>query len=220
MRVAVATSLATIIATSLSSAWAHHQGGSVDRALLKHWLPFVAIGSIIGVVLAAVSSGAVMRGIFGSFLLAVACYMLFSREGAAHAKAMPSLLSQRGMAAGVGTLSSLVGIGGGAVAVPLLSFLGVPIRQAVGTSSAFGMIIAIPGTIGFIISGWWHTGLPPFSLGYVSLIGIAALLPTTALMAPFGAKVAHKVSHAFLRKIFALFLVLVSLKMLSTLITS
>jgi uncharacterized membrane protein YfcA len=214
MHVAVGTSLATIISTSLSSSSAHRKKGSIDDDLLYIWAPFIALGSVMGVILASHFSGEAMRLLFGSFLLTIALYMLFTKEGKVLFPHLPSFWKQRGMAAGIGTLSSLVGIGGGAVSVPVMSLFGVPLRTAVGTSSAFGMLIAIPGTIGFILSGWGLQGLPEYTLGYVSLMGLLVLLPTTAATAPLGAKVAHMLPRKFLRLGFSLFLTFVAGKML------
>jgi uncharacterized membrane protein YfcA len=214
MHVAVGTSLATIITTSYSSSRAHRQKGSVDDQLLYIWAPFICLGSILGVILAAQFSGAALRGTFGFFLLAIAIYMLFTPEGKTMFGKLPTLWLQRAIAGSIGTLSSLVGIGGGAISVPVMSLFGVPLRMAVGTSSAFGMLIAIPGTIGFVISGLGTEGLPPYTLGYVSFLGLLVLLPTSAFTAPIGARLAHKMDRTFLRKIFSLFLTFVSAKML------
>lgn len=214
MHVAVATSLATIITTSLASSKAHRKNNAIDEAILYIWGPFIVLGSIIGVVLATIVSGDAMRGIFGFFLITIALYMLFSREGKAVFHGLPGYWVQRVLATFIGALSSLVGVGGGAISVPVMSVLGVNLRYAVGTSSTFGFLIAIPGTIGFIFSGMGAEGLPPYTLGYVSLLGLLGLLPTTAITAPLGARLAHKLNRSVLRRIFALFLTFISAKML------
>lgn len=214
MHVAVATSLATIIATSIASSRAHERRGAIDRRILDHWAPFIAVGSIVGAALAAVVSGAVLRGLFGGFLLGLAIYMLVGPYGHVLGKRLPSVPWQRLMAGFIGTLSSLAGIGGGAVSVPVMTLYNVPMQKAAGTSSAFGVIIAIPGVIGFIVSGWEHAGLPVFSLGYVNLLALAVLLPTTAIMAPVGANIAHGLNKELLRRMFGVFLTVVAVKML------
>ncbi len=214
MHVAVGTSLATIIATSLSSMRAHNKKGAVDMEIIRNWGPFVAGGACLGVFLASLFSGDTMRGIFGGFLLCIAFYMLTTREGKVAFTELPRLAIQRTIAGVIGAISSLVGVGGGAMSVPALSLYGVPLPKAVGTSSAFGMMIAVPGVIGFILSGWGKFGLPAMSLGYVNLLGLAVLLPTTALMAPIGAQAAHKLSRPKLRLVFSLFLTFVAVKML------
>lgn len=219
MHSAVATSLATIIGTSLSSSRAHEKRGAIDHALLKLWAPFIAFGAVGGALLAAIMSGNSLRGIFGGFLLCVALYMLLAPNGKVLAQQLPSVSSQKILSFVLGVLSSLVGIGGGAVSVPYLSMHNVPMQKAVGTSSAFGVIVAVPGVIGFIIGGWAIEGLPPYSLGYVSLMGLSVLLPATALMAPVGAKLAHSLDKNLLRRIFGGFLTFVAGKMLWGLIS-
>jgi uncharacterized membrane protein YfcA len=214
MHTAVATSLATIIPTSLASARAHNLKGSLDRDLLKTWMPYIAVGSVFGVTLAAFLSGYALRGVFGGFLILVALYMLLGREGVVLRAHLPSLRSQKLFAVFAGGISSVVGVGGGAVSVPYMTLYGIPMQRAIGTASAIGMIIAIPGTLGFILSGWGQVALPPFSLGYVNMLGFMVMLPATILMAPVGAKLAHKLSRQLLRRTFGAFILFVAAKML------
>lgn len=214
MHVAVATSLATIIATSLASSQAYEKRGSIDHVMLKRWAPFMAAGSIIGAALAVVLSGAILRGIFGSFLLGLAIYMLFGPYGHMLQKRLPSDTWQRVIAGLIGIVSSLAGIGGGAVSVPVMTLYNVPMQKAAGTSSAFGVIIAIPAVLAFILSGWENASLPAFSLGYVNLLALSVLLPATAVMAPLGAIVAHRLNKDLLRRMFGVFLSVVAGKML------
>jgi uncharacterized membrane protein YfcA len=214
MHTAVGSSLATIIATSTASARAHEKKGSVDHAIVKDWSPAVAIGSILGVLLAWVMSGDAMRGVFGIFLLSIAGYMLATKESTVVYNGLPKGAAGKGIAGFIGLVSSLVGIGGGSMSVPVMTLCGIPMQRAVGTASAFGAVIAIPGTIGFIITGWHAVNLPPFSFGYINLMGLAVLFPVTALTAPLGAKLAHKLNRAMLRRIFSVFLAFIALKML------
>ncbi len=214
MRVSVATSLATIIVTSLSTSRAYEKSGSVDYDILKRWWPFIGGGSVLGSFIAGMMSGDTMRLFFGGFLLFIAGYMLVGKTGNVLRDRLPNLNMQRVIAAFIGLFSSIVGVGGGSLIVPMLSAYNVPMQRAVGTSSAFGMVIAIPAAIGFIISGWGHEGLPPYSLGYVSVMGLLVLIPMTAILAPVGAKVAHALSRDLLRRIFGVFLLLIASKML------
>ncbi len=214
MHVSVGTSLATIIATSLSSSRAHEKRGSVDNDILKVWGPPIAVGAITGALIAGMMSGTDMRLAFGGFLIFVALYMLIGKDGAVLRQSLPSVGWQRFISWFIGTFSSIVGVGGGALSVPTLAACNVPMQRAVGTSSAFGVIIALPGAAGFIISGWGHEGLPPYSLGFVNLMALVVLLPTTALLAPVGAKVAHYLSRHVLRRIFGAFLLFIAAKML------
>ncbi len=214
MHTAVATSLATIIATSLASSRAYERRGSIDHVMLRRWAPFIAVGSIVGAALAAVLSGAVLRGIFGGFLLSLAIYMLFGSYGRMLQNRLPSKPWQRLIAGLIGTLSSLAGIGGGAVSVPVMTFYNVPMQMAAGTSSAFGVIIAVPAVVGLVLIGWDHASLPAFSVGYVNLLALAVLLPATAIMAPIGAGLAQGLSKRLLRRMFGVFLTAVASKML------
>jgi uncharacterized membrane protein YfcA len=120
-----------------------------------------------------------------------------------------------GIAVVIGLISSLMGIGGGTLSVPVLTLCSYPIRAAVGTSAAVGLLIAAPGAIGFMLAGWGREGLPPFSLGFVNPIAFALIVPTTILVAPLGAKVAHAIPQVALRRAFAVFLLITGLRMLA-----
>ncbi|MGC2857139.1 sulfite exporter TauE/SafE family protein [Novispirillum sp. DQ9] len=213
MHLAVGTSLATIIPTSIMSARAHDRRGSIDRALLRSWGPAVFLGVVAGTVLGAGAKGEVLTAIFAVVALAVAANMAFRREGMILAESLPSGPARHLMGVVVGGFSVVMGIGGGTLAVPLLTAFNVPIRRAVGTAAALGFIIAVPGTIGFILAGLGVADRPPGSLGYINLIGFALIVPATMLTAPLGARIAHAISPALLRKAFALFLLLTSLRM-------
>ncbi|WP_374374670.1 sulfite exporter TauE/SafE family protein [Dongia sp.] len=214
---AVGTSLATIIPTSIISLRAHRKREAVDDALLKSWGPMIALGVIIGVVIAAFVDGKALTGVFGIVALIVALYMLFSLEGTRLKDGLPGQPWRSLIATFIGGVSTLMGIGGGTLSVPILSLFNFPLRRAVGTASAIGLIIAVPGTLGFVINGWGAEDLPPFSLGYVSLVGFAAIVPTSMLFAPYGARAAHSMQVGWLRKSFALFLGLTGVKMVWTL---
>lgn len=214
---AVGTSLATIIPTSLISLRAHRKREAVDGALIRSWGPMIAIGVLLGVIVAAFVDGKALTGVFGIVALMVALYMLFSLEGTKLSDALPHQPWRGGIGLIIGSISTLMGIGGGTLSVPILSLFNYPLRRAVGTASAIGLIIAIPGTLGFILNGWGAADLPPFSLGYVSLVGFAAIVPTSVLLAPYGAKAAHAMKVGWLRKSFALFLGLTGIKMVLTL---
>ncbi|SDW23617.1 Uncharacterized membrane protein YfcA [Albimonas donghaensis] len=211
---AVATSLATIIPTSISSARSHRKRGSVDMARLKLWGPGVIVGALAGGVLAKFVSGDALRLVFGVVALLVAVNMFMPRQIQA-AEAPPTGAPANFSIAGViGLFSSMMGIGGGTLAVPVQSSVGIPMRTAVGTASALGLLIAVPGTLGFIYAGWGVEGLPPLSLGYVSLPAVALIVPATWIFAPQGAKLAHKVDQALLRRLFAIFLAITAARML------
>lgn len=216
--IAVGTSLATIIPTSFQSIRAHRARGAVDGELLKLWGPFVAAGVVIGVLIAAYAPGEALTAVFGFVAALVAAYMLFTREGWHPIKTLPPKPGQAAMATGIGAISTLMGIGGGTLTVPTLSICSYPVRRAVGTASVIGLIIAVPGTLGYIINGWGRDGLPIYSLGYVNIAGMVAIVLTSMWFAPLGARAAHAIEPATLRKLFGLFLAVTSAKMIADLL--
>jgi len=218
MHMAVGTSLATIIATSISSARAHFRRGSVDVDLLKSWGVAVLVGVLIGSGISLVVNGQVLTAIFAIVALIVCANMAFRPDGWTVRDSLPTGAAKHAIGIGVGGFSTLMGIGGGTLSVPILTACNYPIRRAVGTASAVGLIIAVPGTVGFILNGWGQANLPPFSLGYVSLIGFALIVPATVLAAPLGVKLAHTMPTGLLRKAFALFLFVTALRMIYELI--
>lgn len=213
MHVAVGTSLATIIATSASSVRAHHRRGAVDFDLLKTWGIWIFLGVLAGTAIAGLVRGPVLTAVFATVALVVSLHMGFGRPEWRLADNLPKGIGKVGMAGAIGTVSAMMGIGGGTLSVPLLSLFGYPIHRAVGTAAAIGFIIGIPGTIGFIITGWDMPLRPPFSLGYISLIGFALIFPTSTLLAPHGARLAHGLNTRNLKRVFAVFLGFTALRM-------
>lgn len=217
MHVAVATSLATIVATSVSSARAHNRHGSVDWTLLKSLLISVLVGVAVGTSIATFVKGPVLSAIFGAVALIVAANMALRPEGFSLLAELPKGPLRQVFGFIIGGFSSMMGIGGGTLAVPLLSLCRYPIRNAVGTSSALGLVIAVPATAGFIYGGWQASDLPPFSLGYVNALGFLLIAPATVLTAPWGARIAHSINVNYLRKAFALFLLITGVRMIISL---
>jgi uncharacterized protein len=215
MHMAVATSLATIIATSLSSMRAHNKKGAVDWDLVRRWAPALSAGALAGGLAARYLDGAVLTGIFGIVGLLVAINMSLPKSLVVSDR-LPSTPAQVGIAAVIGFISSLMGIGGGTLGVPTMTAFSFPIHRAVGTASAFGIAIAIPAVLGFIVSGWDVPGRPPLSLGYVSLIATAIILPFTTYFAPHGARLAHRLEPIWVKRAFAIFLVITAAKMLQS----
>lgn len=214
MHLAVATSLATIIPTSISSARAHMAKGTVDRDLLRGWAPMIFIGAGIGGLLSRYLESSMLTLIFGVIALLVSLNM-FRHKAMVVADALPKGPVGYGVVPGlIGTFSALMGIGGGTLSVPTLSAFSVPVHRAVGTASAFGLVIAVPAVLGFIWSGWGNPLLPPLSLGYVSIPAAVLIFSTSVLTAPYGAKIAHAMNPIMLRRAFAFFLLLSSLNML------
>lgn len=217
MQVAVGTSLATIVFTSLSSAMGHHRKGAVDYDLLKLWGPSILVGVLIGAALGGIVSGLILVAVFAVVAALVALDMILRRPGQ---ETMPRSFSRpvwAGLGVTAGAVSAMMGIGGGTVCVPLLNFLGYDIRRAVGTSSAIGLIIGLPGAIVYVITGWGAAGLMPFSLGYVNLLAVAVIVPLTMIFARVGVSIAHSIPRRALRLSFGLFLALTSARMFADL---
>lgn len=219
MHMAVATSLATIIFTSVSSARAHNARGAVDRNLLRSWAPGLVFGALAGGILARYIDANGLRAIFGGIAVLVAINMLLPRTLVV-SSALPKGWFPNGFLSGVtGLFSALMGIGGGTLSVPLLSAFSVEIRRAVGTAAAFGFLIAVPAGIGFVISGWNVPDRPPFSLGYINYAVAALILPFTVGFAPLGARLAHTLDTIWIKRGFALFLMITALNMLAAFFT-
>ncbi len=212
--VAVASSLAIIIPTGVMSARAHARRGAVDTGILKLWAPFVLAGTLIGGLMAGLFSGDVLRIVFGVMALFVALNIVtpFQQRLMGHLRGSPA--THRIAASVVGYISALMGVGGGSLSVPTIAAFGETMHRAVGTGAAIGVFIAIGGTIGFIVSGWFEPGLPPLSLGYVNLVALVFVGGFAALTAPLGAALAHRLEQKTLKYVFAVFLVLVGLNMI------
>ncbi len=214
IKLAVGTSLATIIPTSLSSVRAHHGRGAVDWILVRRWAPGVVLGVAMGSWLADRLDGALLQAIFGAVAALVGLKMATAFGPARLADALPGPLGLGALGWFVGTVSALVGIGGGSLTVPIMTIYGQKIRRAVATAAAIGSVIAVVGTAGFIITGSDEVGLPPSSLGYVSLPALIGIVAASWFTAPVGARLAHGLPVDLLQRGFGLFLVGVGLKML------
>ncbi len=214
MHIAVATSLATIIPTSISSARSHNKKGSIEIDMLKSWAPLIFIGAAIGGILSKYLASSSLTLIFGVIALLVSINMALPKK-VVIADELPKGVVGKGLLPSfIGGFSALMGIGGGTLSVPILSAFSFPIHRAVGTASAFGLVIAIPAVIGFIWSGWSADLRPPYSIGYVSVPAAVLIFSVSVFTAPLGAKLAHSLNPANLKKAFALFLFITSLRML------
>ena len=213
MHIAVATSLAVIIPTSISSARAHHKRQAVDVALVKRWAMFVLVGALAGTYVAAQVHSRVLAAVFALFAFLISLKMIFRQQDKAVVSEVPAASWVNVIPTSIGFFSSMMGIGGGTFSVMILTLFGKPIHKAVGTASLFGLFIAVPGTIGFIVAGWDNPMLPQLSLGYVSLVGFVLIAPATVLMAPIGARIAHGMSQRHLNLVFGLFLLVAAIRM-------
>jgi uncharacterized membrane protein YfcA len=206
MKLAIGTSLATIIPTSIVSVRRHHAKGALDWGLLRSLGPSILVGAVAGTLLGLVFGGPMLALVFGAIGLVVAAQLGFTGVDSRLRDSLPGGVARAGIGAWIGGASALMGIGGGTIGVPVLTMFGVPIRTAVGTASAFGLVIAVPGTLGFILGGLNTPALPPFSLGYVNLVGLALIVPTSVLATPWGVHLAHSIPPLLLKRCFAVFL--------------
>lgn len=212
VRMALATSLASIVFTSLSSMRAHHAKGAVDWSVVRRIAPGVVIGTFAGAQLAAATPTLVLKVLFVAFVAGIAVQMAFDWRPSAQ-RELPGAAGASLAGAAIGGVSSLVGIGGGVLTVPFLASCGVAIHRAIGTSAAVGLPLSLAGAAGFVVAGWDAPALPALSLGYVYLPALAGIVLVSVLFAPLGAWVAHRQSAIVLRRVFALFLVAVGAKM-------
>jgi uncharacterized protein len=218
MQVCVATSLAIIVPTSVRSLRAHWQHGAVDFTVIRRLGPWVVVGAVIGVLIASRAPASFLKGVFVASTLFMATRIAFGNGRAVAAEVLPGLPWDALAGAGIGLISTLIGIGGGAYVTAYMKLYGWPIHKAVGTASGFGPIIAIPAVIGYVVEGWSsHIGLP-LSLGFVNVLGVLVVAPVSVLAAPLGVQVAHRLSRRALEYVFLAFLLLVATRFLASLI--
>ena len=218
IHVAVGTSLGIIVPTSLRSFRSHMKRGAVDMDLLKSFIIPVPLGVIIGSLVAAYISGAGLKAIFACIALAVAIKMLFGRASWRLGDDLPGQPGLSIVGVVMGFFSVLMGIGGGVMNNTFMTLFNRPIHQAVATSSGVGVLISIPGMLGFIWAGWGAEGLPPLSLGFVNILAVLLVIPVTLLVAPLGVHVAHALSKRTLEMSFGIFLVIVAARFFYSLI--
>ncbi len=214
MQICLATSLATIIITSLRSVAAHHKKAAVNWEILRLWAPGIAVGAIIGVLIAANLRSVVLQGLFWVLGVVIGAYLGFGRPSWRLGLAMPGGIIRTLMAPVIGFLSVLMGIGGGSFGVPLMSLYNVAIHRAVATAAGFGVIIAVPSVLGFLMVEIEPASRPPFTIGAVNLPAFGLVVFMTFLTTPYGVKLAHSMDPKPLRRVFALFLTLMALNML------
>ncbi len=216
MHVALGTSLATIIFTSISSMKAHNKRGAIRWDIFKTITPGILIGTFLGSCFAAYLNTTVLKVIFIVFLYYVASQMLLGLKPKA-SRDIPKKWGMFGAGNLIGAMSSLVGIGGGTLSVPFLTMCNIQIHTAIGTAAAIGLPIALAGTAGFVWTGIGAQGLPEWTIGYVYLPALLGIVSTSMLTAPIGAKLAHSLPVAKLKMIFAILLFIVATKMLISL---
>ena len=214
MQLCLATSLATIIVTSVRSVMAHNRRGVVDWAVLRGWAPGIILGAGLGVLVVSRLDTVTLQFIFAGLAVAVGLYMALGRVEWRLGTQIPTGLKRACIAPLIGLLSVLIGVGGGSLGVPLMTLHGRPIHQAVGTAAGFGMLIAVPAVIGFLLVPMPPDIRPPFTIGVVNLPAFALVVSMTLITAPFGARLAHRLDARLLKRVFAVFLLMVAANMI------
>lgn len=217
MHLALGTSMASIVFTSVSSFLGHHRRGAVRWDIVRNIVPGTIIGTFLGSCVASRMPTAFLSILFVAFLYYVAIQMLVDRKQRP-SRQLPGRLGMSGVGTAIGIVSSFVGIGGGALSVPFMAWCNVPIHHAIGTSAAIGFPIAIAGTLGYVFSGLHAPNLPTYCLGYVYLPALVGLVCASVLTAPLGVWLAHRLPVKILKQIFAVVLAIMGTRVLISLI--
>lgn len=218
MHLSVGTSLAIIVPTSIRSCMTHLQKGAVDKDLLRAFIAPVFAGVLVASIIASHISSGGLRLVFGVLAVAVAIKMLVDRPGWKLGNDLPGRRGTTLAGVLIGLFAALMGIGGGILNNTFMTLYGRPIHQAVATSSGVGVLISIPGMLGYVWAGWGAQGLPPLSTGFVNWITVALIIPVTLLVAPYGARLAHRWPKRRLEVGFGLFMAFVGARFLWSLI--
>lgn len=218
MQLCVGTSLAIIIPTSISSFREHYQRGTVDLQVLRAWIMPIAIGVVAGIFVASFAKSYVFKMVFIVVSLFLSIRLLAGKDSWRFGRNLPGDQLMAGYGLAIGALASIMGIGGGLLANIVLSLYGRPIRNAVSTASGVGLIVSIPGALGYALAGWGQTSLPPLSLGYVSAIGFVLLTPLSLLTVPYGVALAHRLEKRHLEFALAIYLIFISANFISTML--
>ncbi|RPJ74041.1 MAG: sulfite exporter TauE/SafE family protein [Desulfobacteraceae bacterium] len=212
MQMALGTSLGSIMFTSVSSFRAHHQRGAVHWDIVRRITPGILVGTFGGTWVAALLSTNFLKGFFALFLYYVSAQMLLNFKPKP-TRQLPGRRGMFGVGGVIGVVSSLVGIGGGTLSVPFMSWCNIPVHHAIGTSAAIGFPIAVAGTLGYIVNGLRVAGLPELNLGYLNIPALFGIALFSMLTAPLGARLAHRLPVVALKRFFAVFLILTATRM-------
>ena len=216
MHLALGTSMASIMFTSVSSFMAHHRRGAVEWSVVRRIVAGILLGTFVGAWIAAQMSTGALKVFFVVFLYYV-CYQMLTGKKPKASRQLPGMAGMSCAGGVIGVVSSLVGIGGGTLSVPFMFWHNIPIHRAIGTSAAIGFPIAVSGTLGYISSGWGAENLPAWSLGYVSIPALVSIAVMSVLTAPLGVRLAHSLPVDKLKRVFAVILFLVGTRMLISL---
>jgi uncharacterized protein len=217
MPLCVGTSLAVIVPTSISSFLGHRKKGTVDLAVLRGWTLPIAVGVGFGIVAASFAKPVLFKSVFVVVCLFLAARLLAGKDKWRLGDALPGTAAMTGYGLIIGSSASLMGIGGGLVANVVLNLYRFPIHAAIATASGVGLVVSIPGAIGYVVAGWGHPGLPPWSLGYVSLIGFALLTPLSLVTVRYGVSLAHQLNKRQMELALSIYLILISLRFIAAL---
>jgi len=214
MHVAVATSMATIVPTSISSSRSHGRRGSIDLGVIKRWSLPIVIGALAGSLVASSVDARVLAGVFAVVAGLAALKMVLPLDHVVLRPSIPGGLAGATIPGAIGAISAMMGIGGGTLSVPTMTLCGEPVHKAVGTAALLGLWISVPATAGYLLAQPDGVALPPWTIGWVSLPGFAVIAPVAWLVAPLGARLAHSLDRRRLSAAFGIFLLLVASRML------
>ncbi|WP_306602848.1 sulfite exporter TauE/SafE family protein [Azonexus sp.] len=215
VHLALGTSMAAIVMTSIASLRAHHAHGAVRWDIVRAVTPGILVGTFAGTFIASRVASAPLAIFFGCFMAYVALQMVLNVKPKP-SRELPGAVGLTGVGAGIGLVSALVAIGGGSLSVPFMTWCNVKMQNAIGTSAAIGLPIALAGAAGYLLNGWGSAALPEWSVGYVYLPALLLVSLVSSFTAPFGAALAHRLPVGVLKKVFAGVLILLSAKMLHT----
>ena len=214
MHVAVATSMATIVPTSISSSRSHARRGSIDLEVVKRWSLPIVIGALAGSLVASSVDARALAGVFGAVAGLAALKMVLPLDHAVLRPSIPRGLGGAAIPGSIGVISAMMGIGGGTLSVPAMTLCGEPVHKAVGTAALLGLWISVPATIGYLLAQPETAAMPPWTIGWVSLPGFAVIAPVSGLVAPVGARLAHSLDRRKLSAAFGVFLLIVAARMI------
>jgi len=218
MPLCVGTSLAVIVPTSISSFIGHYKKGAVDVAVLKTWALPIVVGVLGGIFVASIARPILFKSVFIVVCLFLAVRLLVGKDTWQLGNGLPGVAAMTGYGLVIGSSASLMGIGGGLVANVVLTLYRYPIHAAIATASGVGLFVSIPSALGYVVAGWNHPGLPPLSLGYVSVIALALLTPLSLLTVRYGVALAHQMPKRQMEIALSMYLILISLRFAASLI--
>lgn len=211
IHMAMGTSLATIIITASNSTYGHHKNGGVDWSIVRQLSSWMILGTVVGSLLAHWMNGQLLEFLFGIYLVLISLKMLFTRQCVSD-RSMPPKWVTALVGGFVGFKSALFGVGGGSVSVPFLTYCGHPMKRAAGISAACSLPVAVTGAIAYAVSGWHQQGLPPWSLGYIYLPAWLGIILTSSFCARLGARLSHRWPQLLLKRLFAILLMAIAVK--------